>query len=109
MVEAKTRARLNPSHDKRTRAKIQTSQIVNRLNKLIKGEVEMTSVQVTAALGLLKKVMPDMQAATLDAAIAHSGVDVQAHRPDTASLQAFALAQGEDDDQVTDAPSGTKH
>lgn len=102
-------ARLNPKHDQRTRDKIKGSQLANRLMAFANGEVEMTAAQVTAALGLLRKVIPDMQAATLDAAIAHSGVDVQAHRPDTASLQAFALAQGEDDDQVTDAPSGTKH
>ena len=53
--------RLNPAHDERTRAKIQTSQIINRLEKLVNGEIEMTSQQVTAAGILLKKTLPDLQ------------------------------------------------
>ncbi len=60
--------RLNPQHDERTRAKIQTSQIINRLSKFVGSapgsenwrNVEMTSGQVTAALGLLKKTLPDL-------------------------------------------------
>ena len=52
--------RLNPEHDERTRAKIQTSQIINRLEKLVNGEVDMTGPAVTAALGLLKKTLPDL-------------------------------------------------
>lgn len=59
--------RLNPQHDERTRAKIQTSQIINRLNSLVNGEVEMQPHQVTAALGLLRKTIPDLSATTLDA------------------------------------------
>jgi hypothetical protein len=54
-------ARLNPSHDARTRAKIQTSQLVNRLHKFVNGEIEMPPHAVTAALGLLKKALPDLQ------------------------------------------------
>ena len=54
--------RLNPQHDERTRAKIQTSQIVNRLEKFVDGKVEMSAAQVTAALGLLRKTLPDLQA-----------------------------------------------
>jgi hypothetical protein len=42
---------LNPAHDERTRAKIKTSQIINRLEKLINGDVEMSSQQVTANRG----------------------------------------------------------
>ena len=54
--------RLNPKHDERTRTKIQTSQIINRLKKLVKGEIEMTSQQVRAAEILLRKSLPDLQA-----------------------------------------------
>lgn len=50
-----------------TRARIQTSMIVNRLTDHIRGEVELSSTQVTAALGLLKKAIPDL------AAVQHSG------------------------------------
>lgn len=49
-------------HHERTREKIQVTQIVNRLHKLVMGEAEMAPHAVTAALGLLKKVMPDMSA-----------------------------------------------
>lgn len=53
--------RLNPKHDERTRAKIQTSQIINRLEKFVKGEIKMMPQQVRAAEILLKKSLPDLQ------------------------------------------------
>jgi hypothetical protein len=59
--------RLNPDHDARTRAKIQTSQLLNRLQAFVNSKVELSPAQVTAALGLLRKTMPDL------AAIEHSG------------------------------------
>lgn len=52
--------RLNPQHDDRTRAKIQTTQIVKRLTQFVNGEVELQPAQVTAALGLLRKTLPDL-------------------------------------------------
>lgn len=61
--------RLNPAHDERTRAKIKTSQIINRLEKLVNGEIDMTSQQVTAAGILLKKTLPDLSAVTMDGKI----------------------------------------
>ena len=60
-------------HDDETRAKIKTSQLVNRLTDHVLGKVEMTATQVTAALGLLKKALPDL------AAIEHSGEVKQAY------------------------------
>lgn len=54
-------ARLNPAHDERTRAKIQTSQLINRLFSHVNGEVELTASQVRAAEVLLKKTLPDLQ------------------------------------------------
>jgi hypothetical protein len=65
-------ARLSPKHDQLTRDKIQTSQLVNRLNSFALDETEsvrMTSDQVRAALGLLKKTIPDL------AVTAHTGED----------------------------------
>ena len=47
------------------RQKIKVSMIINRLNSFVEGEVKMEGPQVTAALGLLKKVLPDMQATQL--------------------------------------------
>jgi hypothetical protein len=55
--------RLNPKQDARTRNAIQTSQLVNRLNKFAldeKNSINMSSDQVRAALGLLRKTIPDL-------------------------------------------------
>ncbi len=53
-------ARLNPAHDQRTREKIQTSQLINRLMDHANGKCEMSPTQVRAAEILLKKVIPDV-------------------------------------------------
>ena len=47
-------------HDENTRLKIQAGNIIHRLNLLIAGEIEMPPHAVTAALGLLKKTLPDL-------------------------------------------------
>jgi hypothetical protein len=65
-------ARFNLKHEQQTRDKIQTSMLVNRLNKFALDEensVRMSSDQVRAALGLLKKTIPDL------AVTAHTGPD----------------------------------
>jgi len=56
-------------HPEEVREKIKTSQIINRLNLLIRGKITMTPHQVTAALGLLKKTMPDLTATTVSGRI----------------------------------------
>ncbi len=64
--------RLSPKHDELTRSKIQTSQLVNRLNSFALDQgnsIRMSSDQVRAALGLLKKTIPDL------AVTAHTGPD----------------------------------
>ena len=73
-------ARLNPKHDQRTRDKIRTSQLVNRLEAFVFGQkdgqtkkvVEMTAQQVNAALGLLRKTLPDLQATELSGEVKHT-------------------------------------
>ena len=42
------------------RKKIQTSMLINRLSDFVNGKVELNSAQVTAALGLLRKSLPDL-------------------------------------------------
>lgn len=54
-------------HDDETRAKIKAGNIINRLTKLINGEIEMAPHAVTAALGLLRKSLPDLTS------VEHSG------------------------------------
>ena len=51
--------------DANTRAKIQATQVINRLHAHMMGEVEMSASQVKAAEILLKKPLPDLQATTL--------------------------------------------
>lgn len=55
-------ARKNLSHPEKVRERIRTSQLVRRLTKHVLGKVEMEPTQVTAALGLLKKTLPDLSA-----------------------------------------------
>lgn len=52
-------------HDEETRAKIQASQLINRLTGHVLGNFEMPASAVTAALGLLRKVMPDLSSAEI--------------------------------------------
>jgi hypothetical protein len=66
-------ARLNPRQDERCRSAIQTTQLCRRLNAFVlgqpdpaggngrnRGPFEMSELQVRAALGLLRKTLPDL-------------------------------------------------
>jgi hypothetical protein len=48
------------------RVKIQNSNILNALIEHAEGRREMSSTQVTAGLGLLDRVMPKLQATTIE-------------------------------------------
>lgn len=50
------------SHDTKTREKIQTSQLINRLQQNAFGEIELTQSQQRSIEVLLKKTLPDLQA-----------------------------------------------
>ena len=54
--------RLNRRHQEMIRDKIRASQLVNRLENHVFGELDLNTTQVTAALGLLKKCVPDLKA-----------------------------------------------
>lgn len=60
-------ARLNPRHQEMVREKIRASQLINRLEDHVLSEdgPKLDSTQVTAALGLLKKIVPDLSAQTV--------------------------------------------
>jgi hypothetical protein len=49
--------------EERTRQKIQSSQVVSRLISFVNGEVELAPHQVTAAVALMRKCLPDLVAA----------------------------------------------
>ena len=61
--------RIIATHDDRTRAKIQTTQLINRLTDHVMGKVELSASQVAAALGLIKKTLPDLTTVELNAEI----------------------------------------
>lgn len=54
--------KLKPFHSDEIRAKIQTSQLINRLTDHAFSKVELTPTQVRAIEVLLKKSIPDLQA-----------------------------------------------
>jgi hypothetical protein len=65
-------ARLNPKNDQRARDAIQTTQLCKRLNSFALDEensIRMSGDQVRAALGILRKTIPDL------AVTAHTGPD----------------------------------
>lgn len=55
---------LRPRHQDEIRTKIQTSQLVNRLTNHALGKLDkgMDATQVSAALGVLRKALPDLTA-----------------------------------------------
>jgi hypothetical protein len=58
-------ARLRKMHQDDVRAKIQTSQLLNRLADHALNGVELSATQVRSIEVLLKKVLPDLQAVEL--------------------------------------------
>ena len=50
------------SHDQKTREKIQTSQLINRLHDNAFGKIDLTPSQIKSIEILLKKALPDLQA-----------------------------------------------
>ncbi len=65
-------ARLNPRHSDMVRTKIQASQLINRLQDHVFGEVEMSPTQLKAAEVLLRKSLPDLQALNISGEMEHT-------------------------------------
>jgi hypothetical protein len=57
--------RMGFRHTQDVRDKIRATMIVNRLSDHVAGKVDMGATQVSAALGLLRKCVPDLQATEL--------------------------------------------
>lgn len=64
-------ARIKKFHQDEVRAKIQASQLVNRLTDHALGTIDLSNTQVRAIEVLLKKCVPDLQAITLDGEVDH--------------------------------------
>lgn len=54
-------ARLRPHHSEEVRSKIQTSQLINVLEKHVFEGTDLKKSQVSAAIALLRKTIPDLQ------------------------------------------------
>ncbi len=74
-MAARKDSRIKTQH----REAIRTSMILNRLTDHIDDKVELSTTQVTAALGLLKKTLPDLKATE------HSG-DIEHKFPDQVNI-----------------------
>ena len=57
--------RLRKLHQDDVRAKIQTSQLINRLTDHALGTVDLSATQVRAIEVLIKKTLPDLSAVTM--------------------------------------------
>lgn len=66
-MAARKDSRLKTQH----REAIKTSMILNRLTDHIDDKAELSATQVTAALGLLKKTLPDLKATEHSGEIEH--------------------------------------
>ena len=64
--------RLNLAHDDETRRKIQTSQLINRLNEHIFGKARIEATQLKAIEILLKKSLPDLSSVQMTGDVNHS-------------------------------------
>lgn len=85
--------------EEETRRKIQTSQIINRLIGHVNGDVKLETSQVTAGLGLLKKILPDLSQSDNQTEVLHRYVArvpgkaespqawQQQHSPETKTIQ----------------------
>ena len=56
-------------HDDKTREKIRTSQLINRLSDHVFGKVELSATQVRSAEILLKKTIPDLSATEISGTV----------------------------------------
>ncbi|MEW7987896.1 MAG: hypothetical protein AB2799_19085 [Candidatus Thiodiazotropha sp.] len=62
-------------HDENTRRKIRATQLINRLTDHVMDKVDMKATQVNAALGLLRKCLPDLAAVEWSGEVATRGVE----------------------------------
>jgi hypothetical protein len=77
----------NAIHSELVRERIRTKAIVNRLTNHVLGRIEMSATQVTAALGLIRKTVPDLQAIEHSGEVAQPVHKVSAEPPTEAEWQ----------------------
>lgn len=76
--------RLRKMHQGDVRAKIQTSQLINRLSDHALGKVELSATQIKAIEVLIRKTLPDLSSVEME----HSGEVTTRH-----DLSAYSAAE----------------
>lgn len=94
----------SPTYANAVRSRIRAGGIVKRLEDHVLGKVEMSATQVSAALGLLRKTVPDLSA------VEHTGKDgepliQQMDDMEIARRYAFLLARVAIDKAATKEPA----
>lgn len=91
----------NPRTAEEMRAKIEAGKIINALKSYVHGETEMEPAQVTAALGLLRKVLPDK------AETEHTGESTVVHVLDSGAVLGRLVPElaGRDETQPPEGPT----
>lgn len=85
-------ARLRKTHQESVRAKIQTSQLINRLEKHALGELDLTPTQIKAIEVLIRKTLPDLSAMTVETDDGSHEAEYDMSRLDDAELDAIERA-----------------
>jgi hypothetical protein len=97
---------LSPQSQERTRQKMRTQGLLTRLEKFALGEGdEMTPAQVSAALGLLKKSLPDMQSIEQKTEVSVKKISAEP----LMSQDAWELQYNPEDATDNDAKPASKH
>lgn len=86
---------LRPRHSDEIRAKIQTSQLINRLTAHALGQIELNPAQVRSIEILLKKSIPDLSAVEMSGELSQSHSGEIGIRPQLTREQWLALHNGE--------------
>lgn len=82
----------SPAHAVTLRERVETIKIVEALQAHVFGKKDMTASQVTAGLGLLRKVMPDLAQTTMDVNVRKNAGDYS--RDELAGIVASASRAG---------------
>jgi uncharacterized Ntn-hydrolase superfamily protein len=91
-------ARTNrPTHNEDTRKKIQSSQLINFLQGHVFNGSEVKKTQITAAIALLRKTLPDLQSI-------EGGMDVTIRSHEDALRELEAASKIEPAEQVNGEP-----
>ncbi|MEW8418206.1 MAG: hypothetical protein AB2669_21390 [Candidatus Thiodiazotropha endolucinida] len=81
--------------DENTRKKIQATQLIKRLTAHVMGEVDMKATQVNAALGLLRKTLPDLAAVEYSGEVTHKDAREMTKDELLEALRPYSGAVGE--------------